>query len=213
MQTTQQVPVNIPNWHMTSDYVETCNCHHGCPCNFDGFPTYGFCRALVLYSIREGNYGDTRLDGLKVVYAASWPKAIHQGDGTLQLYISKEADAKQRDALVKICSGQAKGGGPFAVFASKMKFVLEPQFVDVNAKIDGRNSSFSVPGVLDVALEPFRSPVTGEEQDVRVQIPKGFIWTLAYGAKTRVMKILSPSLNFDESGKNAFFADVEYKGP
>ena len=213
MQTMQQVPVTIPNWYLKCDYVETCNCHHGCPCNFDGFPTYGFCRAIVLFSIREGNYGDTRLDGLRVVYAASWPKAIHQGNGTLQLYISKEADSKQRDALFKICAGRAKGNGPFAPFAQNLKYVLEPQFVDVNAKIDGRNSSFSVPGVLDVALEPFRSPVTGEEQDVRVQIPKGFIWTLAYGAKTKVMKILSPSLNFDESGKNAFFSDVEYKGP
>jgi hypothetical protein len=62
-------------------------------------------------------------------------------------------------------------------------------------------------------LEPFKSPVSGEEQDVRVQIPKGFIWTLALGGKTKVMKILSPTLNFDESGKNAFFSDVEYKGP
>jgi len=213
MQTTQQIQSNIPNWHVKCDYVETCNCHHGCPCNFDGFPTYGFCRALVLYNIREGNYGDTQLDKMKVVYAASWPKAIHQGSGTLQLYISKEADAKQREALFKICAGQAKGGGPFALFAGTLKYILEPQFVEVNATIDGRKSSFSVPGVLEVALEPFKSPVTGEEQDVRVQIPKGFIWTLAYGAKTKVMKILSPSLNFDESGKNAFFSDVEYKGP
>ena len=157
--------------------------------------------------------GDTRLNNLKVVYAASWPKAIHQGSGTLQLYISKEADTNQRDALFKIFAGQAKGGGPFALFAGTLKYILEPQFVDVKAKIDGRNSSFSVPGVLEVALEPFKSPVTGEEQDVRVQIPKGFIWTLALGAKTKVMRILSPHLNFDESGKNAFFSDVEYTGP
>ena len=33
---------------MKADYVETCNCDFGCPCNFNGFPTYGYCRALVL---------------------------------------------------------------------------------------------------------------------------------------------------------------------
>ena len=58
----------IPNWNMKSDYVETCNCDYGCPCNFSTFPTYGFCRALVLYRIKEGNYGDNiDLNGLEVI--------------------------------------------------------------------------------------------------------------------------------------------------
>ena len=46
--------------------------------------------------------------GLDVVYAASWPKAIHEGNGTMQLFISKSASDKQRDALVKIFSDEAK---------------------------------------------------------------------------------------------------------
>ena len=62
----------IPDWRIKSDYVESCNCYFGCPCNFNGFPTYGFCRALVLYHIREGNYGDNiYLNGLEVIYAVS----------------------------------------------------------------------------------------------------------------------------------------------
>lgn len=84
--TTQQ----IPNWYMKADYVETCNCDFGCPCNFIGFPTYGYCRALVLYHIKEGNCGDSiKLDGLDVIYAVSWPKAIHEGNGTLQLFYTE----------------------------------------------------------------------------------------------------------------------------
>lgn len=60
----QQKEPRIPNWHIKSDYVETCNCDYGCPCNFNGFPTNGFCRALVFFHIREGNYGDNvKLDG------------------------------------------------------------------------------------------------------------------------------------------------------
>ena len=23
----------IPSWHLKADYVETCNCDYGCPCN------------------------------------------------------------------------------------------------------------------------------------------------------------------------------------
>jgi hypothetical protein len=69
----QKIPMStlqqIPNWTIKGDYIETCNCDYGCPCNFTGFPSNGFCRALVGYDIREGKYGDTRLDGLDVIDA------------------------------------------------------------------------------------------------------------------------------------------------
>lgn len=203
----------VPNWHMKIDYVETCNCDFGCPCNFSGFPTYGFCRALVLYHITNGNYGSVKLDNLDVIYAASWPRAIHEGNGTMQLFISKQASSEQREALVNIFSGKSKGEGPFALFATTLKYILEPQFVDIMAKIDGKKSSFSVPGIIDVNVESFKNPVTGAEQDVKIQLPNGFIWRLADAAKTSVMKILTENLNFDDSGQNALVSVVEYKGP
>lgn len=204
----------IPSWHLKADYVETCNCDYGCPCNFDAFPSNGFCRALVLYHIREGNYGDIKLDGLDVVGAYSWPKAIHEGNGTMQLYIGKnKSDNNTRHALVDIFSGKAKGEGPFALFAGTFKYILEPQFVDLNVKIDGKKSSFSVSDIIDVQVESFINPVTGEEQDTNIQLPKGFIWKLAEAAKTKIMRITTPSLNFDHSGKNAFYSVVEYRGP
>jgi hypothetical protein len=34
-------------WAFQADYVETCNCDYGCPCNFSGFPTDNKCEALV----------------------------------------------------------------------------------------------------------------------------------------------------------------------
>jgi hypothetical protein len=208
----QQGEQQIPKWNMKSDYVETCNCDFGCPCNFNGFPSNGFCRALVFFHIQEGNYSDVKLDGLEIIYAVSWPKAIHEGNGTLQLFISKDADDLQRRCLVEIFTGKAKGDGPFALFATTLKYILDSQFVDIVAKVNGRKSSFSVPGVLDVQLENFANPVTGEEQDTKIQLPKGFIWKVAEAAKTKVMKILTPNLNFDHSGKNAFYSVVEFKG-
>ena len=162
----------IPNWNLKADYVETCNCDYGCPCNFSGFPTYGSCRTLILFHIRSGSYGDTKLDGLDFITALSWPKAIHEGNGTAQVFVTKKANEEQRQALISIVSGQAKGDGPFALFAGTFKYFLEPQFVDININIDGKKSSFSVPGVMDVQLESFKNPVTGEEQDTKIQIPR-----------------------------------------
>lgn len=203
----------IPKWNIKADYVETCNCDFGCPCNFTGFPTYGFCRALVLFHIKSGKYGTVKLDGLDVIYACSWPKAIHEGNGTTQLFISKKANENQRKALGEIFSGNAKGDGPFVIFAQTIKYFLDSQFVDINVRIDGRKSSFSVPKIIDVQLENFKNPVTGEEQDTRIQLPKGFIWKVAQAAKTKVMRILTSNLNFDDSGKNAFYSVVQFKGP
>jgi hypothetical protein len=117
LQASEESEKLIPDWRLKADYVETCNCDYGCPCNFSGFPTGGFCRALVLYHIEKGSYGqDISLDGLDTVYAASWPKAIHEGNGTMQLFITQNSNEKQRNALVNILSGKAKGDGPFQLF-------------------------------------------------------------------------------------------------
>jgi hypothetical protein len=203
----------IPTWSMKSDYVETCNCDYGCPCNFNGYPTYGSCHALVLFHIRSGSYGDTKLDDLDFIIAESWPKAIHEGNGTAQSFITNKADEEQRQAIMNIVSGQAKGDGPFTLFAGTFKYFLEPQFVDIKVNINGKKSSFSVPGIMDVQTESFINPVTGEEQDTKIQLPKGFIWKLAEAAKSRIMRITTQSLNFDHSGQNAFYSVVDFKGP
>ena len=201
-------------WQIKTDYIETCNCNFGCPCNFSGFPTDGYCEALVAYHVREGRFGKTKLDGLDVVGAYAWPKAIHQGGGTMRLYVSEAATPPQRDALVRIFSGQAKGSGPFELFASTMAKVEEPVFAPIEIHVDGRRSTVRVPGALEVALAPFTNPVSGEVQDVRVNLPKGFIFRSAHAARTLVMKIMGTGpLSFDHAGQNAFYARLEFQGP
>jgi hypothetical protein len=116
---------------MTADNVETCNCDYGCPCNFNGFPTYGSCQALLLFHIRSGRYGDTRLDGLDFITAQYWPKAIHEGNGTTQLFITNKANEDQRQAIINIYSGQANGDTHFPLFTGTFKYFLEPQFVEI----------------------------------------------------------------------------------
>jgi hypothetical protein len=115
-------------------------------------------------------------------------------------------------SFLYIPSGQAKGDC-FALFAGTFSRFLEPQLVDINVKIDGRKSSFSVPGLVNVEVEGFKNPVTGEEQDTKIQLPKGLVWKIADAAKSKIMRITSPDLNFDHSGKNVFYSVVEFKGP
>jgi len=204
--------VSDTKWTFKADYLETCSCTHACPCNFIGTPSDGFCEALVAYHIRNGRYGDMPLDGLDFVVAWSWPNAIHDGNGTGAFFISERATPHQREALSKIVTGQAGGKGPFAVFATTCTTMHEPQFVPVQIVIDGHNSHFSVPGILDVALQGFTDPVTGEPGNPKKLVADrpGLIFDWAYVAMTKVMKIFAGGLNFDHSGRNAFHTLIEY---
>ncbi|MGH7985149.1 MAG: DUF1326 domain-containing protein [Candidatus Binataceae bacterium] len=201
------------SWRLEADYIESCNCDFGCPCNFNGFPTGGFCQALVGMHIRSGHYADARLDGLKFVFAGSWPGAIHEGNGSMAVYIDESASPAQREALSAIVYGKAGGSGPFALFASIITDAWEPQFVPITMKVAGCNSGFSIPGILDVRLAPHLDPVSGKEQEIELRLPNGFIWKWAKAVKTAVMKMMTPTLSFDHTGRNAFYSVVEYAGP
>jgi hypothetical protein len=102
-------------WAFTADYVETCNCNYGCPCNFNGFPTNNTCEALVGYHIRHGHYGEVSLGGLDCIYAGAWPNPIHEGHGTATLFITDKGSPAQRDALEDILTGQVVVPGQLEV--------------------------------------------------------------------------------------------------
>ena len=211
---TQDQGEKIPRWELKADYVESCNCDFGCPCNFNGFPTDDYCEAAVGYHIREGRFGRTKLDGIDVVTVYAWPSAIHRGGGTWRLYVADTASPEQRDAVVRIFSGRAGGSGPFAVFAGTVARGEDPVFTPIEMHIEGRRSRFRIPNVCEIALAPHTNPVSGEVQDVRLHLPKGFIFRTAQAARSLVMKVLGAgTLSFDHSGKNAFFARVEFQGP
>lgn len=86
-------------------------------------------------------------------------------------------------------------------------------FVPIELSVDGRRSAFRIPGVCDVALAPHTDPVSGAVQDVRVHLPKRFIFRTAQAARTLVMKLLGPGpLSSDHWGQNAFYARLEFQG-
>src|SRR5450755_5160019 len=155
-------------WSIECDYMESCNCDFGCTCNFSGFPNNGRCEALVGYHVRRGRYGSVDLAGLDFIYAASWPRAIHEGNGTMRVYISDRASVEQAQAIAEIAYGRAAGSGPFTLFASTMKYTLDPEHVPIDMRVDGKRSRFAVPGVLEVQLAPHTDPVSGKEQEVQV---------------------------------------------
>ena len=206
--------MTLEKWAFTADYIETCNCAHGCPCNTIGIPTDGFCEAIVAWHIQSGHYGSISLDGLNMVAAWSWPGAIHDGDGTAAYFVTSQATRGQREAVTEILMGRAGGQGPFEVFAGTFTTMHEPEFVEVAFVSDGKEGWFQIPDVLDVQLQGFTQPWDGQPatRNVKISFDKpGLIFDWAILAMTRVMRIFGGGLNFDHSGRNAFYTVVNYQ--
>jgi hypothetical protein len=170
-------------WTIKAREFVNCNCSYGCPCQFNGLPTYGDCRAVVGIQIDTGHHGNTRLDGLKVAAIFKWPGPIHEGKGEAAVVIDERATVSQREALLRILSGQdtEPGATIFNVFASTLEKLHEPIFskIDFEVDIDGRTARLVVPGVIETRGEPILNPVTGQDHRVRIDKIGGFEYTLA----------------------------------
>lgn len=197
------------SWAWEADYLQACNCDYGCPCEFSAPPTLGYCEGTGAWKINKGHFGDLSLDGLAVGFAAHWPKAIHEGNGTLALFIDENASEAQREALVTICSGQA-GGLPFEILATTFTKVLGPFFAPFDFKFNGNENSVHVGEHLDIATEDIKNPVTGEPESVRIEHGTGFIFQNAEALSGKECRVGVPDLAFSWPDKAAFLCRVNY---
>src|SRR6267154_3354630 len=94
--------MTMPAWPIKAREFANCNCSYGCPCQFNGLPTDGTCRAVVGMQIDTGRHGSTSLDVLKVAAIFKWPGAIHEGQGEAAIIVDERADTSQREALLRI---------------------------------------------------------------------------------------------------------------
>ncbi|MBI3413836.1 MAG: DUF1326 domain-containing protein [Verrucomicrobia bacterium] len=199
----------IVKWSLEAEFLQACNCDYGCPCEFSAPPTPGFCEGVGAWRITRGRYGDVPLDGLGVAFAAHWPKAIHEGNGTVCLLFDERATPEQRNALLQITSGQA-GGMPFEILVTTFSKILEPRYVPFKFDFKGRNSSVDVGGQLVIATAPIKNPVTGEPEFVRVEHATGFIFKNAEAVSGEVCLVDVGELKFSWPKKAAFVTKIQY---
>lgn len=197
-------------WFLEADYVQACNCDYGCPCEFEAPPTDGFCQGVGAWRINRGKFGDVSLDGLGFVGALKTPGPMHEGNGTLLIFIDEKATPQQREALQHIGSGKA-GGMPFEAFQMIFSTMLGPVFAPITFNIDGINSSVIVGDAMKVQLEAIRNPVTGEPESIRVEHGTGFIFKVADCASAKENRVNAPGLmEFSYPSKAGFVTTVRY---
>lgn len=166
------------NWSIEGREFVHCNCAYGCPCQFNALPTHGNCHAVAMMQIKKGHHGDTELDGLRFGMIASWPGPIHEGGGQVVPIIDERATPEQREALLRISSGEdtEPGATLFQVFSTTFETVHDPVFaaIDFEIDVDGRTARLTVPGWIEGRGEPIVNPMTGEQHRARINLPTGF---------------------------------------
>jgi hypothetical protein len=170
-------------WSLHGREFANCNCAYGCPCQFNALPTHGHCRAVVGVQIDKGAHGNTPLDGLKFAGIFRWPGPIHEGGGEAVPIVDKRANDAQRDAVLRIMTGQdtRPGSTMFNVFASTLSRAYDPVFADIDFEVDieKRRARLVVDGYIDQRGEPIVNAVTGAEYRGRIDLPDGFEYSLA----------------------------------
>ena len=161
----------------------SCNCNFGCPCQFEALPTHGHCRGFEVVRIDCGHFGDLQLAGLRAALLYAWPGPIFEGKGAMQAIIDERADERQRKALTTILHGgeTQEAATHWWVFHAMSSTVHEPLFrpIAVEVDIEARRATVTIPGVLEATGSPIKSPATGAEHRVRIDIPNGIEFELA----------------------------------
>jgi hypothetical protein len=133
---------------------------------------------VVGVEIDKGHHGDTKLDGLRLAGIFKYPGPIHMGNGEAVPIVDKRATGSQRNAILRIMSGQdtKPGATMFQVYASMLSKAYDPVFADIDfaVDIDKRRAHLKVAGYIDQRGEPILNPVTGAEHRVRIEPVGGF---------------------------------------
>lgn len=195
--------MSFVQWEIQGTEFGNCNCHVGCPCQFNALPDKGHCRAHSFFQIDRGHFGEVPLDGLRFGIMAAWPGPIHLGGGTFMTVIEDRADSSQRAALEAISQGRETEPGTLIcqVFSATIAKYLPTQYKPIDLAIDrgAATARLRIPGLIESSAEPIRNPMTGQPHRVRVSLPEGFEFTEAEFANGRSHSSGAIELDFEDT--------------
>ena len=140
-------------WSLKGSYVETCSCELMCPCNlsFDHGATYEFCRATLVFDIREGQIESTDIAGRRIAIIIDTPKVMTDGNWRLGVFVDEQATDDQADKLTRVFSGQL--GGPMAGLAPLVGEMLGVERAKIDVHDDGHRHSVRIGDAIDFEVE------------------------------------------------------------
>jgi hypothetical protein len=129
---------------------------------------------VLAWHIREGQYGNVRLDDLSLIGVASFEGNVWDGAKVkMGLFIDERADERQREALQAIFGGQAGGWpGQFAALLGEFRGV---EYVPIEFEVADDLSRWraEIPGKVAASAEALSGPTTPPGQRVQTINPPG----------------------------------------
>jgi hypothetical protein len=129
----------------------------------------------LAWHIREGAYGDLRLDGFNVIGLEAFDGNLWAGEGkmTLGFFLDERANDVQRDALRTVFTGQA--GGFMANLAKMVGEVRGIEYVPISFMVadDLAYWRAEIPGKVKASAQALSGPMTPPGNRVQLLNPPG----------------------------------------
>jgi hypothetical protein len=163
-----------PLWMIRGALTEACTCAVPCTCNFGEGPSpHAYCYPFYSFDIREGHYGETRLDGLRF------------GSADLRhnraIFIDERADERQRAALRLIAMRVI---GHFAAEEAEAKARELDQrirYAAIKQEYDGRHNHLEVAGIGEFSADY----IMGMDKSQPVTVRNNTTWRIHEAIKAR----------------------------
>ena len=209
----------VPRWHVVGDWFDVCRCDIPCPCEFAQPPTDNYCEGVLAWHIREGHYGDVRLDGLSLIGVSAFEGNIWAGEAKadIGLFIDERADESQREALQMIFGGQA-GGFP-AEFAELIGEMRGIEYVPIEFEVadDLAYWRAEIPGRVVASAEALTGPTTPPGERVQLLHPPGSevgpSGTVATWGRATADRAEGFGFEWEWDGKSSKHLPFEWGGP
>jgi hypothetical protein len=212
---------SIPKWKASGDWFDVCSCNIPCPCEFAQAPTNGECEGVIAYHIKNGNYGNTPLDGLNVLGLTYFKGNIWAGETKLSgaFFFDERANEQQRDALQMIFTGRA--GGFMAELAKLIGDVRGIDYAPIKFEVADDLSYWSteIPEKVVAKAEALTGPMTPAGKRVQTLNPPGSevgpSGTVATWGKAITDEVNAPEVRFEwkRKGRSSKHIPFDWSGP
>ena len=131
------------DWHLKGEGIVCCPCTVPCPCRTNGAPSYGHCEATLYLRIKQGHYGNVRLDGMQVIDSGGMCAVNYNRLSVV--YFDQAASPAQRAAYMKLV----------ASFSPQDALTFPHiRVAGFDSKVtDGQLFNISIPGILEMIVD------------------------------------------------------------
>lgn len=185
-------------WHLKGEGLVCCPCTAPCPCRSNAPPTHGHCENTGAYRIREGHYGNIRMDG--VTFAAV-QGSMGLETSPLFLYADRLVTDEQLIALERIF----QSSNPLRPL---LFLNVKRSSVSVVRSEEDKTYEVKVPGVLELKIQ---RRLDGKGQPLLSTAALDFFSNTLEYAENLIYKVWNEdgNLRWDFSGRQANYRAID----